>query len=379
MASEPNSKPRQLALIITELEVGGAERCLTNLVLGLDRRVFAPAVYSLWHRPAADRAEFVTKLEAADVPVHFVGLRKTWQLYQGLRRLRLLLARQRPELIQTFLFHANVLGTFLGRRLHVRRIVQGIRVADRSTWRMITERTAARSADAIVCVSESVANFASAEMGISRTKLRVIPNGIDVGASRDMSPADLRELGVLPGRRAIVVVGRLHRQKGIDWLLQVVPRLLATVPDVDIVLVGKGPEHDRLVQQARSVGIADRVHFCGWRPDVPAILRSASLLMLPSRWEGMPNAVLEAMAAGLPVVATRAEGVTELLGPLAPHQIVEFADDEALLAKSASILRDASLAQQLGQENQSRATAEFSLQAMIARYQQMYKELLDVC
>jgi glycosyltransferase involved in cell wall biosynthesis len=189
---------------------------------------------------------------------------------------------------------------------------------------------------------------------------------------------DLAELGVPKNRRAIVVVGRLHSQKGLDWLLRVAPQVLSQVPDADLVILGKGPEERALRALADQLHISERVHFAGWRSDVPAILKSSSVLVLPSRWEGMPNVILEAMATSLPVVATQAEGVAEVLGPLAEQQAIPFGDDQALVAKISSFLQEPPRALRLGGLNRERVEKEFSLEQMVSRYDQLYRELLEV-
>jgi glycosyltransferase involved in cell wall biosynthesis len=371
-------EPWRLAFVITELEVGGAERCLTNLVLGLDRRRFTPIVYSLWPRPKAEQCELIEKLESADVPVHFVGLRLPRHFRKGSRQLNRLLSQSRPHLLQSFLFHANVIGAISGWRTKVPHIVQGIRVADRSAWRMMLERATSTLVERIVCVSDSVARMARDEARLPSHKLCVIPNGIDVESYENIVPADLTTFGIPPGRRVLVCVGRLHRQKGIDWLLKNAPAILQEFSDVDFLIVGQGPEEEALKTLAAQLEISQRVHFVGWRPDVPAILKSCSLLLLPSRWEGMPNALLEAMALQLPVVASRVEGVTELLGPRADEQVVPFGGDQNWVDTVASILRDAPRARELGVQNHARILEEFSLRRMIAAYETLYSTLLEV-
>jgi glycosyltransferase involved in cell wall biosynthesis len=371
-------EPWRIAFVITELEVGGAERCLTNLVLGLDRRRFTPIVYSLWPRPEGEHCELVHQLESAGIPVHFVGLRLPRHLRKGSRQLNRLLAETRPHLLQSFLFHANVIGAISGWRTKVPHIVQGIRVADRSAWRMMLERATSTLVERIVCVSDSVAVMARDEARLPAEKLCVIPNGIDVDSYTNIAPIDLASLGVPPGRRVMVCVGRLHRQKGIDWLLKNMPAILSEFSDVDLLVVGQGSEEAAFKNLAAQSGITERVHFLGWRPDVPAILKSSSLLLLPSRWEGMPNAVLEAMALKLPVVASRVEGVTELLGSEAEKQTVAFGDDQNLVRTIASILRDPAGASEFGKQNHARILEEFSLQSMIAAYEKLYGELLEV-
>jgi glycosyltransferase involved in cell wall biosynthesis len=358
--------------------VGGAERCLTNLVLRLNRSLFDPVVYSLWPRPAPEQSALVSKLETAGVPVRFVGLRSVWQIRSGVRQLNRFLKEQRPELIQTFLFHANVIGAYSGWRLKVPHVVQGMRVADRSAWRMMMERTTCRLVDRIVCVSQSVATFARDENGLPSDKLCVIPNGIETESISGASAADLSGLGIPADRRIIAVVGRLHAQKGVDWLLHLAPQILVTIPEVDFVLVGRGPEEESLRQLTESLGISHRIHFLGWRSDVPDILRRASLLALPSRWEGMPNVVLEAMAARLPIVATQVEGVAELLGPLAERQLVPYEDGVSFANRVTGFLQDSRLAQELGQLNAERVKSEFSLDRMVSSYERLYCELLGI-
>ena len=366
----------RVALVITELEVGGAERCLAQVAAGLDRAQFAPVVYALAARPAESRAGLVRQLDQAEVPVHFVGVRAVWQLRTAVRTLRALLARERPQIVQTFLFHANVVGALAVRGLSGLRLVQGMRVADPSWPRQLVERWATRRAAKVACVSRSVADFCAARLRVPADKLVVIPNGVDVAAYRDLPRGDLRPWGVPPGRRAIVFVGRLHPQKGLDWLFSFAPQLFERLPEHDLLLVGDGPERATLEARARAQGLQQRVHWAGWSPRVPQILGAADLLVLPSRWEGMPNVLLEAMAAGLPIVSTRAHGVDELLGPLAEEQAVAFGDSQGFLDRAARLVHDRRSGNRVGQANRQRVAACFSRQAMLQAYEALYRSLL---
>jgi len=178
------------------------------------------------------------------------------------------------------------------------------------------------------------------------------------------------------GCRTIAVVGRLHWQKGLDWLLSSMPRIFSSFPDARLLVVGHGPDQSRLTDLARELQVSDRVHFLGWREDVPRILAGSEMLILPSRWEGMPNVVLEAMATGLPVVATRAEGVCELLGQDEPAQFVDFGSAEQLFDRVTRVLSNPEWGRELGRRNRHRAGALFSLELMVERYQDLYTELL---
>lgn len=363
--------PIRTALVITELDVGGAERCLTNLAIDLDRSRFEPEVYSLAPRPARGEDQLVRSLERHSVPVHFVGVRGSWQFLIGLHRLGRMLRRQRPQIVQTFLFHANVTGTLAARKMRDCCIINGMRVADPSKRRLRIEQWLSRRVARQVCVSMSVADH-YLKYGVSPEKIQVIPNGIDL-AGYPATACDLGKFGVAPNRQVLVYVGRLHQQKGLDWLLGLAPDLLRELPEHDLLLVGHGPERARLEALAEQLGVHERVHFAGWQANIPEILAAASVCVLPSRWEGMPNILLEAMATGLPFVSTQADGVMELAGPEAKAQTVSVGDSHAFIERAAAIATSETYARELGSRNRQRIAEEFSLARMVESYQRLYE------
>jgi glycosyltransferase involved in cell wall biosynthesis len=365
--------PIRLALVITELAPGGAERCLAEIATRLDRKLLSPVVYSLAPPPDGAKALLVNKLQSAEIPVQFLGLTRAWQFLQGVGRLRDLLRDQRAEVVQTFLFHANVVGARAARQLAIPHAT-GFRVADPRRWRLAIERSQTAAAAKHVCVSQSVADFYR-QRGFDADKLVVIPNGIDARIWRDAQPLDLTTLGVPPARRAIVYVGRLDKQKGLPPFFQVLPAVFDEFESYDLLIVGDGQQRAALFRLARELGIANRVHFAGWRGDVPNLLAAADLLVLPSRWEGMPNAILEAMAAGKPVVAARAQGVVELLGPSADEQSAPVGSLAEFRDKLSSLLRSREAQQVLGARNQERAFQQFSVDFCVTRYSQLFSDL----
>ncbi|MBM4093504.1 MAG: glycosyltransferase [Planctomycetes bacterium] len=366
--------PLRIALVITELEVGGAERCLANLACGLDRSRFAPEVYALAPPPPESRDQLVAMVRAAGIPVHFLGFRHGWQMPLAVRHLAAHLRRQNPAVVQSMLFHANVVASLAVRRA-ASLLSTGIRVADPARWRYAVERRTSRRANRIVCVSDAVAAFAADTMRLPHEKLLVIPNGVDTQAIADCLPADLPQLGLPHGHRSIVCVTRLAHQKGVDRLIRHAPRLMEAAPHHDLVLVGDGPDARVLRRLAVATGVSDRVHFLGWRPNVPEILKASDVMLLPSRWEGMPNVLLEAMSCARPVVCTSTSGVQQLLGPLAGPQTVSVDDTQSLVEKAVAIINDRRLADRLGTENQRRVTECFSMHAMICQYQRLFEDL----
>ncbi len=366
----------RIALATTELGVGGAERCLAQLATGLDPQRFAPEVYALSPPPDPSRRGLVELLERSSIPVHFLNARNPWHFRHAISALGKMFQVQSPQIVQCFLFHANIIGTLAARRARVPIIVHGVRVADPRRWRHWLDRIAVRYATRIVCVSRSVAEFTRQRSRPDREKIVVIPNGVDLRRLDQSDKILLGSLGIPPGRQVIACVARLDRQKGLDWLLQSAPQFLNALPNCDLVIVGDGGDADSLRSLVREMGIVDRVHLVGWQPNVPGILKSSAAFVLPSRWEGMPNALLEAMGCGLPVIATRVEGVDEVVGCHVAQQLVAYGDTEALVNRLIEAISNPSLARQLGDDNRRHVVENFTIDRMIQAYDRLYLQLL---
>ncbi len=370
-----NRTPLPIGLVITELDVGGAEQCLVNIACSIDRQRFIPHVFVLSGPPRAPYDELARRLRSQQIPTIYLGLTRSWQFLQAVGRLRRQLQEHRLRVVLSFLFHANVVAAAAVNKVPDISLACGIRVADPAVWRQHLERRAVKRADRVICVSQSVADFVRTKLHVSSDLLQVIPNGIALNEIDASAAADLTRFGLPPGRRALTVVGRLDYQKGIDWLLELIPRLLDKLPTHDLLLVGRGPARSDLEEQAARLGIAERVHFAGWQPKIPAILKASDLLLLPSRWEGMPNVLLEAMACHLPVVCRNAEGVREVLGPLAPAQTAADNDPQVFIDTVLAILNTKQLRAHLAAENRRRVANFFSRQAMIQAYETLFQTL----
>ena len=351
--------------------MGGAEKSLTQLAVGLARRGFLPEVYSLGPKP--DRRDALVRvLSEARVPVHFLGYTRWWQVWSAVRRLCHLFREQRPQCVQAFLFHANVVGALAARRAKIPEIFLGLRVAEPVPWRWRIQRWLASQVRQFVCVSESVASYARSVGGLPAHKLTVIPNGIDLETVDARNPADLQALGIASGHQAIICVSRMDRQKGIDWLLDHAPALLQRLPGHELLLLGEGPYFQSAQQKVKACHLSDRVHLLGWRDDVLEIMKAAHLFVLPSRWEGMSNALLEAMACQLPVVAMDVEGVREVVGPGSAEQVASLGNADEFLERVVSLAESPQQARCLGQENRRHVAEHFSLQRVSDAYAGLY-------
>jgi len=386
LGSHAEDAPHRIALCITELDVGGgAERFLVELATRLDKKQFQPAVYCLGPRPIGPGEKLTDKLAGANVPACFFGARGIRDAWRVLRQLRSELSRQRPALVQTFLWHANVLGPLSAREMFVDEadkirvpIVTGLRVAEPARrWRRPLERWAGRWAARHVAVSEGVARFAREQIGLAAEKIAVIPGGVDVERF-PAPPVDPRSIGLRHGRRFLLFVGRLDSQdqKGASKLIEHAPALLKELEEHDLVMVGDGPMSEPLRRRTAELGLQDRVHWLGWRSDLPGILAAADLLVAPSRWEGMSNVVLEAMASGKPIVAQAAEGILELLAD-EPQQIVPPSDWLGFVDRIVAIAADIGLQTRLGEINRRRVESNFRLDQAIMSYERLYSSLIE--
>lgn len=371
MADE--AAPIPIAFCITELDRGGAERALTQLVLGLDRREWLPRVYCL-----GPRGHFADVIEAGGVAVECLGASGVMNLPSVLVRLTLALRRFRPAVLQTFLFHANIVGRLAGRLARVPRIVSGIRVAERqSHWHLLVDRWTNWLVDHNVCVSRGVADFSVTQAKLRPSKLSVIPNGVDYELFASAKPTDLTSLGVPEGSPVCITVGRLERQKGIDVLLKAASRVLSNHPECHFLIAGEGPDRANLEALAKQLGLMNSVHFVGLREDVPNLLAASTVFVLPSRWEGMSNALLEAMATGLPVVATAVEGTTELVRPGETGLLVPAENSEELATAMTLLLGSATTSRTMALEAQSHIRSYYAADDSTRAYCDLYRNLVE--
>lgn len=355
--------------LITELSTGGAQSALTRLLATLDRARFPPAVACLYNGDgAAARA-----IRALGIPVADLGMTAKWR-GDAFWRLYRLLRRKRPAILHTWMFHANIPGRLLGRLAGVPIVISSERtMGQEARWRYRLDRLTAPLADRVICVSQTVADFFVREVGLPERQIVVIPNGLDLRAFEGLpTRQEARALLGLPADRPLVgTVARLTPVKRLDVLL----RALASLPQADAVLVGDGPERARLEALSQELGLASRVRFAGRQDDVRPWLAALDVFALSSDWEGLPNAALEAMACGLPVVAAAVGGTPEAVVDGVTGLLVPPADPAAMTCALAALLRDPRLQSTMGQAGRERVERNFTAQQMARRTEALYEEL----
>jgi glycosyltransferase involved in cell wall biosynthesis len=229
-----------------------------------------------------------------------------------------------------------------------------------------------RMLDAHIAVSEHVATQLRRRFNGARHKLRVIHNGTVTGDGSSFDTGAIRREFSTGHSPIILAPARLDEQKGLTWLLKALP----AVPDAKVIIAGEGPLRGALEAEARSLGLQDRVHFPGYRGDMPALMAASSIVVLPSLNEGLPIVVLEAMEASRAVVATAIGGTDEAVVHGETGLLVPARDPRTLGDALLTLTMDAALARRMGEAGQLRVREHFSLPAKVREITELYDKVL---
>lgn len=355
--------------LIGTLSVGGAERTLVDLANGLDRDTFEATVWTI-----DDLGPLATELKD-HVTVRSLQATSKADVAAPLRFVAAL-RRERPDILQSFLFYDNTLATLAGLFSTETTVITGVRAVpnEPNRFRSLVRRVTLRLADHIVSNSKAGAEFI-VDHGADPDRVSVVHNGRDLEAYQNGTACpELREsLGIPPEASVVGTVGRLIERKGHYDLLEAWPLVLAEHSGAQLMIVGDGPEREGLETRARELGIWNSVHLPGTRDDVPAVLDLMDVFVFPSHFEGLPGALLEAMAAGLPIVATPVDGNRELLDNEESGLFVPVQDSEALASEICRLLPQKPLATSIGNEAAHVAATNFSLDKMVEEFIDVYQ------
>lgn len=295
------------------------------------------------------------------------------------RRLRHLLAAAPPHIIHIFGTRANVLGRAAARHCPQLRVISGQRsVGSGRRLAPWVERLTAPWVHLYVANSRAGAEWLQRRAKVPPAKIRVIHSGLDSTPFATAVPGQVRpSLGIGAQEPVLVSIGNLRKVKDQETLLQAAQRLRARGCHFHLLLVGDGGRRAVLEALASRLSVQPVVHFLGRRTDVSDILADADIKVLSSRSEGLPAAIMEAMAAGLPVVATAVGGVPELVLDGQTGLLVPPSDPAALAAALAALLQDPGRRRRLGQAGQRRLQTHFRLETQVAALEQTYRALLE--
>lgn len=367
-----DNKIKVLHLIVT-LPVGGAEDLVASVVTGLDRARFAAAVACL-----GEPGFIGEELRRRGGAVWSLGLDlKRDAITTIVRTLRCFLAECRPDILHTHLYHPNFYGRLASLGLGLKGVVASVHNAytrvkiHRCLWNYLLSRVT----DRVLVSSAQVYRDVRRWDRVPPAKIRQLPYGIPMAEvesplTPDQAKAELGLSGFCLG-----TIGRLEEQKGQEFLLAAVPELKNDIPDLQVIIVGDGRLRAHLERQAQELNLEGIVHFLGARRDLARLYRAMEVFVLPSLWEGLPLALLKAMAAGLPVIATPVSGVEEVITDRVNGRLVPPRQPEALAAAVLELFNRPELRQLYGQRGQEAIRAGYSLEAMLTALERLYEEL----
>ncbi len=374
-------RPIRICHIVTRLAVRGVPRHVIELAAGLDRARFCVEIITGHSEPgegdliseARDRGIVVTRIAALRRSVHARDdLAALYQIYRHLHRVSC-------DIVHTHIAKAGILGRQAARWAGVPLVLhtyhgvpeEWLGNATKARLFRAVERRAARTTDALVAVSRAVReDMLDLDIGRNR-RWAVIYNGI--------APAFFALEGVQPASERglrLVAIGSLTPEKGVDVMLRALPSVARLHPGVELVVVGDGPLRVQLEALAQELSVAQHVRFVGLAEDVRPWLRECALFVAPSRREGMGIAVVEAMAMGCPVVASRVGGLAEVVVDGETGLLVEEGASEALSDAICKLLAAPAERARLGANGRGRALRAFARDEALRQVQDLYEELL---
>jgi len=295
-------------------------------------------------------------------------------------RIARLIRRRGVRIVHGTDFVTNFLGLLAARlagaRMVVNRVDLGHERPGFGPLRRRVEKLVSARADVVCANAEAVARLCISQEGCSPERVVVVRNGIDLRRFDELA-ARAAEGPVPEGGPIVAVVANLWPVKDHRTLIEAAALVQRRIPDVRFALVGDGPERDHLQRRIGELGLRDAVHLLGTRYDVPAILARSSAFCLPSRAEGLSNAIMEAMAAALPVVATDAGGNAELVRHGSTGFVVPIGDAASMAARLVDVLSDPRLAREMGHRGRAVADRALSLERKRAAYRELYCSVLD--
>lgn len=362
----------RIAIVIDSLMRGGAERQALNAVLELTRAGRdAELIYYRDTTPKYAHAAYeqarVTRLPKNGQPVRFI-----WRLGRYLKH-------RRFDIVHAFKNTPTAYAYVAARLAGIHVVLGGFRVEyDARGIYHWTDVLVNRVAAGWVVNSQATARSLQAALGVRPQRLFVVYNGINArDFASPLTPAEAKRKVGLPSTVPVIsIIGRLEPQKNHALFLDVAARLRAVAPEAKFLVAGDGSLRESLEQRARALDLTETVHFLGVRTDMPDILAATDLMVLTSHYEGVANALLEAMCVGLPVVSTDYAGVEELLVDGREGFIVPRGDAAAMAERVLQLLQNPPLARRMGQEGRKTVAARFSMEAMGAGLYSVYEKCL---
>lgn len=359
----------KLIHIIPTLDMGGAERLMVDIVKNLNPENFSVKIICL-------KRFGVWGLELKDfgVPLILLGQKRGLSLFSLIKLIRIL-KQERPDIVHTHLFGADSYGALAARLAGVKYLVSTEHNLNYNDGfiKNAVKILISKLFDKIIAVSSAVKDYIIKTYYIKTEKISVIYNGIEV--NKFLEPRD--RLGEVKNNQKIIIgsIGRLTKQKGFAYLIEAISKLPGR--NIECLIAGDGELKKELETKVKKLGLDDKIKFLGWQKDIKSFLDKIDIFILPSLWEGFGIAILEAGAAGLPVVASKVNGIKEIIEDNKDGLLVEPADSDELARKIESLLKDGNLRVELAANLRIKIKNNFNIKKIADSYEELYLSLYN--
>jgi glycosyltransferase involved in cell wall biosynthesis len=381
-ASTPSRKYK-IVYLIDGLSMGGAERLMVPVLKHLSRAHFDPYVCAIQSKDGNPMAD---ELRALGVPVECLNIEHLRDL-EAIPRLTKYLKRIGADLVHTQLEAANILGNISAKLLRLPSVctIHVMPPLDVKTKTKLHQKvewfTLRHFCDRVISVSEEARRYHLAISGTPERQVTTIYNGIDVAPFSNIDYASERssvraELRIPLDAYVLVTVAVLRPPKGIQYMMRAMPSILASHPNTYYLIVGSGTHREALMEEVSKAGVNKRVVFAGMRKDIPQLLAASDIFVLPTLTEALPTVLAEAMAARLPLIASRVGGVPEMITEGQNGFLVKPEDLEALSNACIRLLKNPDERAAMGAEGWRIVNQKFSIERQVEQLRDLYLEQL---
>ena len=361
----------KLLQITHDLAIGGLQQVVVNLCRTIDKEMFDVSVLCL-----RDLGSFTPEVEKLGIKVTLLPQKEGRTDYLAFLAIAKFISKEKIDVIHTHNTQPFVDGTLAALISGVKTIIHTDHARDFPDKRryMFAEWAMSHFAYKVVGVSEHTSNNLIKYEKISRSKVITIPNGIDGSIfSINLDREDKkRQLGITKNGPVIGLGVRLTEQKGITYLLQAMPEIIRAFPEITLIIAGDGDIKRKLLDEARELRLDNNIHFIGPRLDMVELLKLFDLYVLPSLWEGLPMVLLEAMAAGCPIIATNVGGNSTAIQHGVNGSLIEPANPAQISSEVIKLLKDGNLRNKYIKNASDTFNEKFSAEIMVRKYQELY-------
>jgi glycosyltransferase involved in cell wall biosynthesis len=372
--SEPMDKPKKILHLIQSLDNGGCENMLLRTLPLLNQQGLENVIVTL-----KTEGSLADQMKSKGIPLYSVYQKHLLDIPSYIRLFEII-RNQRPQLIITYLLHADIIGRLFLQSFGSAKVIPFLRTTynhPRYLLARIFERVTKSLVKHYLANSQAVKYFYTHTLGVKPEKITVIPNGIDADYFNSI-PRDenLREsFGIKPKDTAIICVANLHPNKGHQYLLEAFETVFQEQQNIHLLIVGDGEEKENLLNQTSNYSSKNNIHFLGRRNDVPQLLKISDIFVLPTLFEGMSNAIMEAMASSLPIITTDIPENRALIEHKASGMLTPPENTQSLSTVIQDLLNNTTLRENFGKEAKKTIEERFSLEKIADQLKNFYSSL----